>query len=200
MQSENKSIDLPELIIENKEFIYSALFYISGLILGAFIYKVINNTALSKLIELIFKSTAQTFVSVFLNRFFLYFSIYVLCVLLGMCLIGFPLLNAVPLLIGTELAIKISYFYVNYKLKGIGFSLLMIIPEGAAFTTVLIYAIKTSTKLSRKIYEITANKTPSYSIEIKEYYKKYIVYGLIITLISFINALASFLIGAIIKI
>ena len=193
----NKNIS--DLIIQNKEYIYSSIFYISGLFLGSICVKILNNTALSKLIELIFKSTQTTFISVFLNRFFLYFSLYALCVLLGMCLIGFPVLNAVPFFIGTELALKISYFYISYKIKGAVFALLMIIPEGAAVCTVLIYAIKTSTKLSRNIYEITSNKKASINIDIKEYFRQYILYALIITLISLINALVSFFIGSIIK-
>ena len=190
---------ISQLIIEEKDYIYSSLFYIAGLLLGTLLFKTINNSALTKLIELIFKNTETNFASVFLNRFFLYFSIYAVCVLLGMCLIGFPLLNAVPLIIGSELAIKITYFYVNYKFKGLGFSLLMIIPEGAAVTTVLIHAIKTSKNLSKNIYDISSNKTQN-AIDIKEYLRKYVLYSLIITLISLINALASFLIGSIIKI
>ena len=197
-QSFKTDKDLSQIILENKEYIYSALFYISGLILGAFFFRIINNTALSKLIEVIFENTKSSFTSVFLNRFFLYFSIYVLCVLLGMCLIGFPLLNAVPFIIGVELAVKIAYFYVNYKIKGMGFALLMIIPEGAAVSTVLIYAIKTSTNLSKCIYEKASSKGDN-EIDIRFYFREYIIYGLIITLISLINALASFLIGGLIK-
>ncbi|MBQ9532198.1 MAG: stage II sporulation protein M [Eubacterium sp.] len=191
--------DLSQIIVGNKDYIYSSMFYLAGLILGAFIFRITNNSALSKLIEIIIKSTQTTFSAVFLNRFFLYFSIYVLCVLLGMCLIGFPLLNSVPFIIGLELAIKISYFYVNYKIKGIGFSLLMIIPEGAAVTTVLIYSIKTSTNLSKKIYALSKGNGNEIGIDTKEYFKQYILYALIITAISLINALISFLIGGIVK-
>ncbi len=196
--TENKK-DFWGKIIENKGIIYSSLFYISGLLLGSFLFEIINNLALSKLIELII-STQTSFTSVLLNRFFLYFSVYTVCVLLGMCLIGFPILNIIPVVIGFELAVKISYFYVNYKIKGLGFALLMIIPEGAAVSTVLIYAIKTSNNLSKSIYDMTSNKSLSTNIDIKYYLKKYIVYSLIISGISLINALASFLIGSIIKI
>jgi len=194
---EKKSIG--EILIENKEYIYPALFYVAGLFLGSFCIDIINNTAFSKLIELIFKSSSSAFFAVFLNRFSLYFSVYALCVMLGMCLIGFPLINIVPLLIGCEISLKTAYYYTNFGVKGVGFSLLMIIPEGAAIATVLIYSIKNSINLSRELYEIAA-KGNSEKIDIKQYMKKYLVYGLIVTLISLLNALASFLLGAIIKI
>ncbi|MBR1763136.1 MAG: stage II sporulation protein M [Eubacterium sp.] len=192
--------DFDEIIIENKDYIYPALFYAAGLILGSFCFELINNTALSKLIELVLKVSESSFASVFLNRFFLYFSVYVICVLLGMCLIGFPFINLVPFLIGCELAIKIAYFYVSFNMKGAGFSLLMIIPEGAAVAAVLIYAIQTSASLSKNIFEIAAKGNDGYKIEIKYYLKKYIIYGLVVAAISLVNALASFLIGSIIKI
>ena len=187
-----------ETLVENREFIYPALFYIAGLLLGAFSFKIINNTALSKLIELALKSSSSDFSAVFFNRFSLYISLYALCVLLGMCLIGFPLINAVPLLLGTEIAIKTAYCYISYSVKGVGYSLLMIIPQGAAVVTVLIYAIKTSTALSRSIYVIAA-KGSLERVDIRHYLKKYLIYGFIIALISLLNAAAVFLIGGIVK-
>ena len=188
-----------ELIISNKEYIYPALFYVAGLLLGSLLLKTINNTAISKLIELVLNNSKSAFLAVFLNRFSLYISIYALCVLLGMCLIGFPIINVVMLLSGCEIALKIAYYYVNFGVKGVGFSMLMLIPEGAAIATVLIYSIKTSAELSKNIYEI-ATKGTTNKIEIKYYLKKYLIYALIVALISLINALASFLLGAIISI
>ena len=170
--SDKKSIS--RLLVENRELIYPALFYIAGLLLGTFIFKIINNTALTKLMELVLKSSPADFTAVFFNRFSLYISLYALCVLLGMCLIGFPLINAVPLLLGTEIAIKTAYCYINYSIKGVGYSLLMIIPQGAAVVTVLIYAIKTSTALSRSIYEIAARGSLE-RVDIRHYLKQYLM-------------------------
>ena len=195
--SEKKSFG--QVIVENKEFIYPSLFYIAGLVLGSFCFNLINNTALSKLIELIFNSSDTAFNAVFLNRFSLYFSIYVLTVLLGMCLIGFPFINLVPLLMGCEIAIKTAYYYVNFNVKGVGFALLMIIPEGAAIATVLVYSIKTSTLLSKNIYDLAAKGSCNDKIDIKSCLKKYLLYGFIVAIISLINALASFLLSSIIK-
>lgn len=188
---------LSEALIENKDYIYPALFYIAGLTLGSFSFNLINNTALSKLIELIFNSSSSDFSAVFFNHFCLYFSVYALCVFLGMCLIGFPFINIVPLLLGIEISLKTAYYYVNFSVKGVGFALLMIIPQGAAIVTVLIYAIKTSSELSKCIYDIAAKGNVK-RIDIRYYLKQYLIYGFIITVISLMNAAASFLIRAVI--
>ena len=197
MQDNNKP-GITEIVINNKDYIYPALFYTGGLILGSFSFKIINNTALSKLIELMFSSSDTAFTAVFLNRFSLYFSIYVVCVFLGLCLIGYPIINAVPLLMGCEIAIKTAYYYIKFGVKGIGFSLLMIIPEAAAIATVLIYTIKTSSTLSKSIFQITA-KGEINTIDIKSYIKKFVLYGLIVALTALINAVISFFLSAIIK-
>ena len=199
MEEFTKKKSISSLIIENKEYIYPALFYIAGLLLGSMLFKTINNTALSKLIELVINSSEMAFGAVFLNRISLYFSIYSLCVLLGMCLIGFPIINLIPLLTGCELALKIAYYYVIFKAKGVGFSLLMLVPEGAAIATVLIYSIKTSRNLSKNIYEIAAKGTTN-QIQIKSYLKKYLIYALIVALIALFNALTAYLLSSIIKI
>ena len=148
--------------------------------------------------ELVLKSSSADFTAVFFNRFSLYISLYALCVLLGMCMLGFPLINSVPLLLGIEIAIKTAYCYVHYSVKGAAFSLLMIIPQGAAVVTVLIYAIKTSTALSRSIYEIAARGSLE-RVDIRHYLKHYLIYGFYIALISLFNAAAVFLIGGIVK-
>ena len=188
-----------EIILDNKEYIYPALFYIAGLLLGSFCYNIVNNSALSKLIETAFASSVSGLFSLFLNRFSLYFSVYVLCVFLGMCLIGFPFINIVPLLMGCEIAIKTAHYYVNFGVKGVGFAMLMIIPEGAAIATILIFSIKNSNALSKDIFSVAA-KGETTQIDIKRYFRRYLIYGLIVCLTALINALASYLLGAIIKI
>ncbi|MBR4241779.1 MAG: hypothetical protein IKR97_06115, partial [Eubacterium sp.] len=95
---------------------------------------------------------------------------------------------------------KTAYYYVNYSYKGIGFSLLMIIPESAAVATVLIYAIKTSNELSQTIFDIAAKNNQTKEVEIRYYLKQYLIFGLIVSLIALINALIIYLLSGIIKI
>jgi len=190
---------LSEIIVENKDIIYPSLFYIAGLILGTLCFKTVENTAVAKLIGAIYNTETAAFSTLFLNRFALYFSLYVICVFLGMCLIGFPFINAIPFLIGCEIAIKIAYYYVKHGVKGFGFSLLMIIPQGAAVVTIIIYSITTSIALSKSIYDIAA-KGSTVRIEMKSYIKKYMIYAALIALISLLNAFLSFFVGALVKI
>ena len=196
---ENKNSPLQK-IIDNKEYIYPLMFYAAGLIIASFGYRIISNSAISALIQNVFSNKQAQFVSLFLNRFSVYMSLYVVCVFLGMCLVGFPFINVIMTIIGAELAIKTAYYYINYSAKGIGFALLMIIPEGAAIGTVLIFAIKTSNELSRQIFEIAAKNNNSGAVEIKYFLKKYIVFALIVLLITLVNALVSYFLSGIISI
>lgn len=189
-----------EIIVENKEYIYPSLFYISGLLVGAYLFSFINQSSFLSIINSAFNIKENAFISLFLSRFCVYFSIYILCVFLGMCLVGFPLLNIIMSVSGIETAIKTAYYYVNYSYKGIGFSLLMIIPESAAVATVLIYAIKTSNELSKTIFDIAAKNNQTKEVEIRYYLKQYLIFGLIVSLIALINALIIYLLSGIIKI
>ena len=197
--NENKKSPLQK-IIENKEYIYPLMFYAAGLIIASFGYRLISNSAISSLIQNIFSNKQSEFVAMFLNRFSVYMSLYAVCVFLGMCLVGFPFINVIMTIIGAELAIKTAFYYINFSAKGIGFALLMIIPEGAAIGTVLIYAIKTSNELSRQIFEIAAKNNTSEAVEIKYFLKKYIIFALIVLLITLVNALASYYFSGIISI
>ena len=197
--NQNKNSPL-QIIIENKEYIYPLLFYAAGLIIASGGYRIISNSAISSLIKTVFSNKQIEFVEFFLNRFSVYMSLYVVCVFLGMCLVGFPFINIIMTLIGAELAIKTAYYYINFSAKGIGFALLMIIPEGAAIGTVLIYAIKTSNELSRRIFEIAAKNNTSEAVDIKYFLKRYLLFALIVLLITLVNALVSYFLSGIISI
>ncbi len=201
IKDENEKKSIADIIIENKELIYPALFYLAGLILGSFFFAYINKTNFAGIIDSIFKLAADDFYTVFLNKFCVYFSLFTITVLLGLCLVGFPFINIIPLLIGIEIALKISYYYVNFSVKGIGYSLLMIIPESACFITVLMYTIKTSSALSKSIYTVTTKKSDmNEEINLKSYLKNFLTYAIIIIAISVINALATYLLSSIITI
>jgi len=185
-------------ITDSSDYIYAVLFYVAGLLIGSLCYHFVNSTAMTKVMQSAFEKTGATFEAVFLNRFCLYFSVFTVTVMLGMCLIGFPFINIIPLLTGTEIALKTAYFYVNYSVKGIGYSLLMIIPEGAAFATVLIFTIRISMNLSKNIYTLTSGHEGD-RVDIKYFLKKYLLYGAIVAAIALVNALAAFLLSAIIS-
>lgn len=191
-----------EFLNDNKEYIYPALFYIAGLIIGSYCYRFIDNTIITKLMKNIFEINDLPLYSVVLNDLSKNVLVFAVTVLFGLCLIGFPFVNIIPLVIGIESALKISYYYVNYSAKGVGFSVLMIIPECAAVITIIIYTIKYSSKLSKSIYDAATKKsdTLSEAVNLKMYLKKYLICCVYIIIVSAASSCLSYLFGTIITI
>lgn len=175
-----------EIFSENKTVIYSIIFFAAGLLCGALIYKKCRTEALDEMIK---SAVSNEFLNLFINNLGFYFFVFALTVLLGICLIGFPLINIVPFLIGFQSGLEIAYYYLNYSVKGFGYSLLMIAPFICTFLTVIMYTISLSSDLSRKIYNITLNKDIGCEkINYKSYMKKYALYALLIVVVALINS------------
>ncbi len=186
------------LIIENKEYIYPVLCYVAGLITASFIYS--ETTLFADLMQRYTVADNQEFIQLLLRRLALYFSVYSATVLMGLCLIGFPFINFVPLGFGFVTALRIAYYYCNSGVKGFGFVLLMVAPEAAAFVTILIYSIRNSTQLSKHIYDLTTKKSDgSAAFSFKNHLKKYAIDTLLVMMISFVNAGAEYLLGQLIR-
>ncbi len=176
--------DFFELFKDNKTVFYSVMFYAAGLLCGSFVYKKCQNDLLNGVLA----PAKSEFLQLFLNNLSLYLIIFAASVLLGVCLVGFPLLNIIPFFVGIEAGMKIAYFYVNYSVKGIGYSLLMVAPFVCLFLTVIIYSISMSYNLSKSIYDITVKKSDiSEHFNYRTYLKKYLIYCGMIILVSLIN-------------
>ena len=188
-----------QIILEEKEYIYPILFYISGLIIGSFSFRLFNSTAAIKILKSLYSVDTGKFLTLFSGNFCLYFSVFMVTVLLGMCLIGYPIINVIPLLLGMVISIKVMYFYTSYSIKGIGYALLMIIPEGAALITTIIATINVSSRLSRYILNCASSREVDECPQAKSLLKKYLTYALTVTIIAFINALLTYLLSGIIK-
>lgn len=189
-----------DVIAHEKDIVYPTVFYVAGLLLGTFslnIYR--TNSSFLRILKSLFIIKSNDFSAIFINNLALYISVFAIAVLLGMCLIGYPVINAIPFLTGVSLSIKITYFISTFSVKGIGYSLIIIIPEGAAFVTVLILSISVSSKLSKHILDCTSGKQTSITkTDTKNLLKQYIKYALAVVLISFINSLLVYLLKAII--
>ena len=176
--------DLFTLFSENKTFIYSVLFYVAGLLCGSFIYRNCQNEVLNKILN----SFDEDFVQLLLNNLSVYMLIFAISVLLGVCLVGFPVINFIPFVIGFEAGMKIAYYYVNYGVKGIGYSLLMVAPYVCLFLTIIVYSVSMSYDLSKKIYNITIKKSDmSDEFHYKTYLKKYLAYAGLIVVSALVN-------------
>lgn len=194
----DKRLNFEKIYNDYKDYLFPILFYISGLFIGVFLY---SNTNIDSIISNIISSQGTSFLSLFTIKLSVYISLISITILLGLCLIGFPFINVIPLLIGIEISLKIAYYYASFGAKGIGYSILLIIPEASSFFTVLIYTIKNGNELSKFIYDSTIKKSDIVKDDsLKQYLKLFLLYTLIVIIISAINALAVFLLNPIIKI
>ncbi len=194
----NKRINPSEIIYENKIIIYSVVLYIGGLALGAAFIKLFGVSYFESFLKKELTVNSNNFISMFFYRMSVYLTVFLITVLFGMCIIGYPVIYTVPLVTGAAISIKIAYYYMSYKLKGIGYSLLMIIPEAAAFETLLLYSVNTSCKLSYTIFNTVNKKDMTKEINLKSYLKSYLIYFLILFVIASISTLFSYLLNTII--
>ena len=176
--------DLFTIFTENKTFLYSIIFYGAGLLCGSFIYKNCQNDVLDGILS----AANQEFLQMFLNNLCLYMLVFAVSVLLGVCLVGFPVINLIPFVIGFASGMKVTFYYINHGVKGIGYSLLMVVPFVCLFLTVIIYSVSMSYEMSKNIYDITIKKSDmSEEFSYKTYLKKYLAYAGLIIVVSLIN-------------
>lgn len=186
-ENDNKKVKEKKTSFDFKEYkaiIYTALFYAFGLFIGAYFYKTASNETLNSLL----KPQGQSILSLFISNFCIYFSLFVIVVFLGFCLIGYPIINIIPTVIGIVTGIKSSYLYLNYSVKGIGYSLVMLVPYIAMLLTVLAFTIKLSSQLSKQLISITKNNDEPAEFNIKPYIKKYLLLALCIAATALIEA------------
>lgn len=177
---------LYEIFTEYKTVFYCSLFFAAGLVCGSLLYIKCRTNSLDEIIK---GSVSDDFITLLINNLGFYFFIFAFTVLLGVCLVGFPVINAVPVIIGIQAGLRIAYYYVNYGIKGFGYSLLMIAPFVCSFLTVIIYTVSLSSELSKRIYSITAGKADlGTKIEYKTYMKKYLLYALLTVVVALVNS------------
>lgn len=184
IRKEKKS--LYEIFTEYKTVIYSSVFFAAGLLCGALLYKNCRTDALDEIIK---TAAGNDFLNLFINNLGFYFLVFALTVLLGICLVGFPIINAVPLIIGVQAGLEIAYYYLNFGFKGFGYCILMIAPFVSSFLTVIVYTVSLSSELSRKIYDLTiGKKDTAEKMEYKKYMKKYLLYAIMIVIVALVNS------------
>jgi hypothetical protein len=191
-----EKIDISVQFLKNKTLIFSMLFYTAGLIFGAFLYAKFKGDALN---SLILAGNSDIFLQQLINDLSRYYLIFAITVLLGICLIGFPVINVIPMLIGFETAVKITYYYCGYGMHGFGYSLLMIAPFSCLLLTIVMLAINKSYALSKQIYNLTVKKTECDEINYKSYLISYLIYGVLLLISALADATATTALGGIIK-
>lgn len=194
-----RKFDFEQIISENLSFIVYICVYSAGLVVGAMLYKNICTKIDSELFNNLFNYQTTVFLDTFFSRLSIYLSVYLITVLVGLCVIGYPIVCTIPFLCGFEIALKLSYFYNLYNFKGFGYSILIIIPESSVFILVLIYAIKSAGEMSKNLMQIARNNEPNRELSMKNYLKSFLIYGGEIIVISLINALLIYAFNQIIQ-
>lgn len=189
--------DLYTLFKENKTFIYSIIFYIAGLLCGSLIYKKCQNDVLNEVLC----ANNESFLQLFINNLSIYLLFFAISILLGLCLVGFPFINLIPMFLGFQTGMKIAYYYINYNVKGVGYTILMIAPFICFYLTIITYSISMSYGISKNIYNITVKKENiEEEFNYKNYLKKYLIYALIILLVALFNTIITTTLSGIVTI
>lgn len=194
-----KKFDFDSFFNNNKSFIYSVIFYIAGLLLGALIYSQLNDST-AELISKAVNPITSDFKKMFFSTVAVYIAVFVFVVIFGVSLFGFRFINCIPLLIGFAVSLKISYFYTSYSANGITYCALLVIPQSCVFAETIIYTIKSSSLMSRQIYNSTTKKSDTEDFNLKLYLKDFVIYIVVIIVISALNSLITSSLVTIIKI
>lgn len=195
-----KKTDFQQLFDDNKEYIYSILLYVAGLLIGTFTYTGVQSEKINKRIASIFQYSAKMdLLQLFINRFAIYIIIFCITVLMGLLVIGYAVTNTVPIITGCIIGLRISYYYVNYGIKGVGYCALLVIPEAALFMAIIVYCIKIGNQLSRGIMDSIKKQDTAVPYQAKPYLKSYLIYLFSLSIAAFLNALLTYLLTPLIK-
>ncbi len=195
-EPKKEKINIISIFKKNKTIIYSIFFYSAGLLFGAFIYKKFQGDTID---SLIISGSYSLFLQQFFHNLARYYLVFSITVLLGICLIGFPIINVIPIILGFETAIRISYYYCNFGIRGFGYSMLMIAPFACLLLTIIILTISKSFELSKKIYDLTVKKDlDNVEINYKSYLRSYLIYGIMILIAAAADSVAATALGGII--
>lgn len=135
-----------------KEILIFSLLLIIGILIGVFIAKKGNDTVVLQ-VKNMFDSfysarESQSIMRSVLNSIKVSGSFWLVNLILGFCIIGFPFAAVVPTIRGLGIGLVTGYIYSIYGLKGIGYCFLVIFPGALISFIALIYAVSDSFKMS----------------------------------------------------
>lgn len=168
---------------ENRFIFYCGLFYAVGLFIGSYFYMIAQNDTLNELVMI----KDDSFPNLLFSNFFAYFSLFLVTAFLGFCLISTPLINIVPIFIGIATGGRLSYYFINYSAKGVGYSLIMIVPYIALLITTIAYTMKVSVELSAKMKSLVKGESKQ-PFELNPYLKKYLILAAAIILVAIVDS------------
>ncbi len=167
----------------NKNILFGSLLalYIFGMIYGSLLIKSDVNSVWSELEFITNEYRAmqieQSVITTFCNSFFSSFILVLLPYLFGYSSIGQLGTIVIPFFNGLGLGCALGYLYLNFGLKGVGYSALIVIPHSVVALFALMIACRESIKLSNLFFQSflpKQEKTVNINI-IKLYNIKFIV-------------------------
>ena len=164
--------------------IYSVILFACGLVIGSVFYKYSGG----KLIDSVLELKERSFTELICGNICIYMAAFLVTLFLGLCIVGYYIIYSVPFIIGVSAGLKISYYLISFGVKGLGFSLLMLVPFQAFFMTVVCYTIARSTSLSKMLMQLISTENNSDKIPIKDSIKSYSLYGFLMIVCAFVNA------------
>lgn len=197
---EKHEFSISDFLIKNKTYIIILTIYFLGVVLASFCYKYIGEYGKEVLKNALFSENSKSVLNIFLNDIFVYFSVYAVTLVFGLCSIGIPIIYFMPLLNGFAVSLEINYLYSNYGIKGVGYSLLLIIPAATLFSAILFITIFDSVNMSKLIFESAFKEQKTAKIDVKSYLKKFAVYGILIIVISLIDSALISMISTVVSI
>lgn len=180
----DKKFDFKTFFQNNKESVYSIIFYVFGLILGSYFYAVSKSEAVNTVLTEVTKSFSVAVVA----NLMLYLSLFLLIVLMGFSLIGFAVMNFIPVIAGIFYGMKCACYFSLYRGKGIGYILLLIAPVSALLISLIVYALSCNSKLSKTIYEAVKNKNRDNTFSVKSLLIEMIIQLVLFSVLAVINA------------
>ena len=196
---ERKNIDINTVFAENKYYFIALFFYLAGIFTGTLIYKNLDSNKIEIATNSIIQNSYDDFLHLFLTNSLIYTLLLTITLFIGMSLIGYLLINFVPLLYGFEIAIRLCYYYTTYSNKGIGYSLLLIIPQTTLIVTILLLSTKPIGELSKNLLEIVLkNEGFSEEMNISLFCKKTIIIYIIMIIASAMNSLLIYFLNSLI--
>ena len=120
----------------------------------------------------------------------------------GFFAIGQPVCFAIALCRGFGLGLSMGNIYINYHLSGVLYSLLAIVPIAVFYLFLMLIALKDSVQMSTLFL---SSAFPKINGEMSKqkfalYCKKYLVYFVIAAIISFLDAVGSFIFSGLVPI
>lgn len=171
-------------------------YFLIGLFFVGMLYGVLVINSYGSSLNDILSSMINTFVdsrleqslfSTFITSFNSSLILIVISFLFGFCSISQPLTMLIPVFRGLGLGLCMGYLYSGYGFKGVGFSLILIIPHMFISTLAIIISSKESIKLSNLFLGTFVAKL-SNSITFKSV-KLYCIKHSILLLFIFISAI-----------